>query len=47
MQPGSMAGIMRRYADLLEVEMAQRLEQLGEGQVVEFTETIYDILVSI
>ena len=46
MQPGSMEKVVRRYADTLEHELDQRLEELERQPSVDLVDTIYQILVS-
>lgn len=47
MQPGAMADVIRRYADLLEMEMRGRLEELDkdESTEVDFVDFVFDIIV--
>jgi hypothetical protein len=48
MQPGSIAELIRRYADLLEEGMKELKEEVGsEGKEVDFGDRMFDILVSI
>lgn len=48
MQPGSIADLIRKYADHLEGGLKQAVEAVGdEGKVVDLGDHMFDILVSI
>lgn len=46
MQPGSIAELIKRYADSLESNMARLLTEVGEGKEVNLPDYAFDILVS-
>lgn len=47
MQPGSIAELIRKYADLLEQGMNQLSEEVGSGgKEIDFADKMFNILVS-
>lgn len=46
MQPGSIAELIRKYADYLEEGIGKLKEKVGdEGRIVQFADEMFDILV--
>ncbi len=45
MQPGIIAVVIRRFVDLLELEMGGRLDQLSPSEEVDLVQIVFDIIV--